>query len=118
MPSEGQIRRHLDCQFGKYNQHSADVLDNTRSALELIPTLFPNKKMEEQGWRQQLGKYGITGSMQTTLIGKLSDGMKTRLVFCILCMQHPHILLLDEPTNHMDMEVIDSLAAAKATLYL
>ena len=42
----------------------------------------------------------------------LSDGLKTRVVFCIMGLQNPHILLLDEPTNHLDMHCINSLAEA------
>lgn len=103
VPTVGQIRKHLDVKFAKYNQHSNDILDNSMTPLEFVPTQFPDRKLEEQGWRQLIGKYGVTGAMQTTQIGKLSDGMKTRIIFCLLSMQHPHILLLDEPTNHLDM---------------
>jgi ATP-binding cassette, subfamily F, member 2 len=103
MPTVGQVRRHMHLTFARYNQHSTDILDASKSALEFIPTMFPAKKMEETGWRQQIGKYDITGTMQTTPMGKLSDGMKARIIFGILSMQHPHILLLDEPTNHLDM---------------
>merc|ERR1712046_397053 len=42
----------------------------------------------------------------------MSDGLKTRVVFCMLSLRHPHILLLDEPTNHLDMDCIMSLADA------
>eukprot|EP00658_Telonema_sp_P-2_P044516 TRINITY_DN3241_c0_g1_i3.p2 TRINITY_DN3241_c0_g1~~TRINITY_DN3241_c0_g1_i3.p2 ORF type:complete len:105 (-),score=42.79 TRINITY_DN3241_c0_g1_i3:797-1111(-) len=47
-----------------------------------------------------------------TPIKQMSDGLKTRLVFCEISMKMPHILLLDEPTNAADMEMIDSMAAA------
>ena len=42
----------------------------------------------------------------------MSDGLKTRVVFCLLGLLNPHMLLLDEPTNHLDMACIDSLAEA------
>lgn len=50
--------------------------------------------------------------MQTTKIGELSDGQKSRIVFGMICMKNPNLLLLDEPTNHLDIEAIDSLAEA------
>lgn len=50
--------------------------------------------------------------MQTTKIGQLSEGQKSRLVFGMICMQRPNLLLLDEPTNHLDIESIDALAEA------
>lgn len=52
------------------------------------------------------------GKMQTTKIGELSDGQKSRIVFGMICMKNPNLLLLDEPTNHLDIEAIDSLAEA------
>jgi len=68
--------------------------------------------MDEQDWRAHIGRYGLGGAMQKTLIGHLSDGMKSRVVFCMLAIARPNLLLLDEPTNHLDMECIDSLARA------
>jgi len=68
--------------------------------------------MEEQSWRQHIGKYGVSGSTQLTRISTLSDGLKSRIVFAMIALAHPHLLLLDEPTNHLDIECIDSLAEA------
>ncbi|CAG8777282.1 12897_t:CDS:2, partial [Acaulospora morrowiae] len=63
-------------------------------------------------WRNQIGRYGLTGAHQTSSIETLSDGLKTRLVFAELVLSTPDIVLMDEPTNHLDMESIDSLAKA------
>ena len=53
-----------------------------------------------------------SGAHQVAPIRQLSDGLRNRVVFAQLAMEHPHILLLDEPTNHLDMASIDALARA------
>jgi ATP-binding cassette subfamily F protein 2 len=57
-------------------------------------------------------RYGISGSVQTQVMGQLSDGQKSRVVLAKMAKETPHLLFLDEPTNHLDMESIDSLAKA------
>ena len=49
--------------------------------------------------RSQVGLFGIPSEFHLQPIKCLSDGLKTRLVFCEISMNKPHILLLDEPTN-------------------
>ena len=71
---------------------------------------YPEKKPEE--WRGVVGNWGIPSDYHLLPISCLSDGLKTRLVFCEIALRKPHILLLDEPTNAADMEMIDSMAAA------
>lgn len=55
-----------------------------------------------------MGNYGIPKDYHLLPIKLLSDGLKTRLVFCEISLQNPHLLLFDEPTNAADMEVSTS----------
>ncbi|KAF8941949.1 hypothetical protein BGZ47_007020 [Haplosporangium gracile] len=113
--TEGRVQRHMQLKLGKYNQHSADQLDMDLSPIDYLRRKFPDMQQDTDFWRQTIGKYGLTGSHQTSPIGHLSHGLQTRLVFAELALSRPHMLLLDEPTNHLDMESIDALAEAIKT---
>jgi ATP-binding cassette subfamily F protein 2 len=113
-PVEGTVSRHTQLKLAKYSQHSADQLPYDKSPVEHIQSLYSEKFPEKdiQFWRQQVGRFGISGQHQTSNISTLSDGLRNRVVFAILAMENPHVILLDEPTNHLDMSSIDALAAA------
>jgi ATP-binding cassette subfamily F protein 2 len=113
-PSEGTVSKHAALKLAKYSQHSADQLPYDKSPIEYFQALFAQKFPEKDimAWRAQLGRFGLSGAHQTSPIKQLSDGLRNRVVFAQLAMEHPHILLLDEPTNHLDMESIDALALA------
>ncbi|ORX34490.1 ATP-binding cassette transporter [Kockovaella imperatae] len=114
VPVEGTVSRHNSLKLAKYSQHSADQLPYDVSPVDHLASLYHEKfpTADMQFWRQQIGRFGVTGAHQTNPINQLSDGLRNRVVFAILAMEHPHVLLLDEPTNHLDMASIDSLAAA------
>ncbi|KAG2498702.1 hypothetical protein HYH03_003442 [Edaphochlamys debaryana] len=114
-PSKGTVTRHPHLSIGRYHQHSVDQLDEDKTVLEFFKSTYPNTptfKREEDEWRGYVGRFGISGRLQTYKIGQLSEGQKSRLVFAMMCMKNNNLLLLDEPTNHLDIEAIDSLADA------
>ncbi|KAH7887252.1 P-loop containing nucleoside triphosphate hydrolase protein [Phlebopus sp. FC_14] len=119
-PCEGTVSKHAALKLAKYSQHSADQLPYDKSPIEYFQSYFREKYPEKdvqasQGinaWRAQLGRFGLSGAHQTSPIRQLSDGLRNRVVFAQLAMEHPHVLLLDEPTNHLDMASIDALALA------
>lgn len=111
---EGTVGRRSGMSIGRYHQHSAETLDMDKTPVEYISEKFhekyPTNRLEE--WRSVVGNFGIPKDYHLEPISKLSDGLKTRLCFCDISLQNPHLLLLDEPTNAADMEMIDSMAEA------
>ena len=73
-PTNGSISRHTHLKLGMYSQHSAEQLDLNKSALDFVRDKYREKSQDYQYWRQQLGKYGLTGESQTALMGTLSEG--------------------------------------------
>jgi ATP-binding cassette subfamily F protein 2 len=114
--TKGSVTRHPALLIGKYHQHSIEVLDQNKTVLDFFmdtyPNVHPTFKRDLDEWRGYLGRYGVSGKQQTTLIGELSEGQQCRLIYAMICMQKPNMLLLDEPTNHLDLDCIDTLADA------
>ena len=110
MPVHGDVRPHSHLRISKFTQHFVDVLELDMCPLDYMLKLWP--AMTREDGRKFLGRYGITGGVQTQVMEELSDGQKSRVVMAKIAKENPHVLFLDEPTNHLDMESIDSLARA------
>lgn len=113
-PTEGTVSTRSGLSIGRFHQHSAEVLNLNQTPVEYLSSKYqqryPSHRLEE--WRAVVGNYGIPSEYHLLPISTLSDGLKTRLVFCEISLQNPHLLLFDEPTNAADMEMIDSMAEA------
>ncbi len=91
-------------QENEYMDETLKVIDYIRDTAEYIQT--------EQGTAtasQMCEKFLFTGSMQYTLISKLSGGEKRRLYLLKVLMEAPNILILDEPTNDLDIQTLTIL---------
>ncbi|KAL0063846.1 ABC transporter ATP-binding protein arb1 [Marasmius tenuissimus] len=79
-PVQGTISKHASLKLAKYSQHSADQLPYDKCPIEYFQSLFAEKYPEKdvQAWRAQLGRFGLSGSHQTSPIRQLSDGLRNR----------------------------------------
>ena len=79
-PTEGTVSRHNALKLAKYSQHSADQLPFDVSPIDHLAQLYGQKfpTADIQFWRQQIGRFGVTGAHQTNPINQLSDGLRNR----------------------------------------
>jgi len=79
-PVEGTVSKHIGLKLAKYSQHSADQLPYETSPIEYFQRIFREKypEIQLQGWRAQLGRFGLSGAHQTAPIKQLSDGLRNR----------------------------------------
>lgn len=62
-PVVGDVRPHAHLRISKFSQHFIDVLDLNANPLDYFMTLWPDMTREEG--RKFLGRYGISGGVQT-----------------------------------------------------
>ena len=109
-PMEGDVERRARLNIGYFSQDLTDELDSSLTVYEQ----FMNRTglTNDAEIRSKLSRYGFPYEKTSTLIGHLSGGEKSRLLFCLICSQSPNLIILDEPTNHLDVETRESLANA------
>jgi ATP-binding cassette subfamily F protein 2 len=98
VPTDGIIRRHSHLKLGYFHQHLVDLIDPEMTPLAWMLKTFPEVS-DDEIMRRKIGRFGLTGKTQVSVIKNLSDGQKARIAFAYVAMQNAHILLLDEPTN-------------------
>ncbi|KAG8465277.1 hypothetical protein KFE25_002584 [Diacronema lutheri] len=111
-PLSGEASLNRAAQVVSFAQHHVDQLDLDKSALEHLLARFPGTKELEA--RTRLAAFGLVDGGAFRKMRSLSGGQKSRVAFCELAWQPPHLVVLDEPTNHLDLETIDVLIDALA----
>tara|TARA_B110000438_G_scaffold293385_1_gene333165 strand:+ start:1612 stop:3414 length:1803 start_codon:yes stop_codon:yes gene_type:complete len=109
-PMSGKIIKSKKLKIGYFAQHQSEELDLDQTAFQVLSK--KDLDQSELKTRSILGKFGFDKAKSDTKIEKLSGGEKTRLLFCLMSFESPHILLLDEPTNHLDIDSRSALINA------
>lgn len=109
-PDEGTMEIGQTVKIGYFSQESEylnenlKVIDYLKEVGEYVPTADGMISAS-----QMLEKFLFTGSMQWSVIGKLSGGEKRRLYLLRILMSAPNVLILDEPTNDLDIQTMELL---------
>lgn len=90
VPLTGAVRPHPHLRISKFSQHFVDVLDLSLSPLDYFLATFTDLSREDG--RKFLGRFGVSGTVQTQVIGQLSDGQKSRVVLAKMAKENPHVI--------------------------
>lgn len=91
-------------QENEYMDENLRVIDYIRETAEYIQTSEGTVTAS-----QMCEQFLFTGSMQYSIIAKLSGGEKRRLYLLKVLMEAPNVLVLDEPTNDLDIQTLTIL---------
>lgn len=110
-PDNGYISIGETVKIGCFSQDDSHMnidmraIDYVKEASDYIETSDGTRITASQ----MCERFLFNGTMQYTLIGKLSGGERRRLHLLRILMTAPNVLLLDEPTNDLDIETLKIL---------
>ena len=110
-PDSGHIEIGETVKIGCFSQDDAHMnlemraIDYVKEVSDYIETSDGQKITASQ----MCERFLFDGTMQYTLIKKLSGGERRRLHLLRTLMSAPNVLLLDEPTNDLDIETLNRL---------
>lgn len=109
-PDSGEVETGQTVKIGYFSQEneymdeSLRVIDYIKETAEYVKTTDGTITAS-----QMLERFLFDGTMQWSLIEKLSGGEKRRLYLLKILMEAPNILILDEPTNDLDIPTLTIL---------
>ena len=110
-PDNGEIEVGETVKIATFTQDdshmdlSMKAIDYIKEGGEWIPTEDGSKISASQ----LAERFLFDGTMQYTMIEKLSGGERRRLHLLRVLMEAPNVLILDEPTNDLDIETLKIL---------
>ena len=109
-PDSGTVKIGETVKIGYFSQENEHLNEN-QMVLDYIEdtALFVKTNDGTITASQMCERFLFDGSMQHSLIGKLSGGEKRRLYLLKILMEAPNILILDEPTNDLDITTLTIL---------
>ncbi len=109
-PDAGAVTLGHNVVLGYYAQHHADTLDKSRTILQEMMALVPDKPQSYV--RSVLGAFLFSGDDVDKRIGVLSGGERARVALAKLLLKPANLLVMDEPTNHLDLDSSEALIEA------
>ncbi|MCI8765533.1 MAG: ABC-F family ATP-binding cassette domain-containing protein [Lachnospiraceae bacterium] len=109
-PDEGEIRIGQTVKLGYFSQEN-EAMDENKKVIDYIRDVAEYIQTREGSVSasQMLERFLFPGSVQQTVIRRLSGGEKRRLYLLRILMEAPNVLLLDEPTNDLDIRTLTIL---------
>lgn len=110
IPDEGTVVTGETVKIGYFSQENEymdqnlKVIDYIRNVAEYIETADGTTTAS-----QMLERFLFAGSLQYSVISKLSGGERRRLYLLKVLMEAPNVLILDEPTNDLDITTLTIL---------
>jgi ATP-binding cassette subfamily F protein 3 len=106
-PDEGEAKLGHKVVVGYYDQG----LESLPPQTPLYRAVWPEDDATwvEQSVRDLLAKFGLTGDLAFSPVGRLSGGERSKAALARLAATGANFLIMDEPTNHLDIWSCDAL---------